>query len=209
LLEWIQGNIGEDTLKNMEIMHKLKIPSLVEVHSLKGLEAALPRLFGNVITFTGYQNTIFYTKVASALVWTNGSTGTKEFILSSLAMMINAVQSVPAAWQGASYLGPIGFGVFVFIHNVHGFIYRGKQGVLRPLKLVYPDTMQWSLKSILGYRVWQAGLMEKVESHHLQAIAAMVIYHVLMTIDISGGIPTGGNQPRTWATTVLKNYRCK
>jgi hypothetical protein len=54
----------------------------------------------------------------------------------------------------------------------------------------YPDAMQWSLNSRLGYRVWQevylpcAGLMEKVEPHDLQATAATVIYHVLKTIDI-------------------------
>jgi hypothetical protein len=75
----------------MEIMHKLKIPSLAEVHSLKGLEAALPRLFGDMITFTGHQNTMFYTKVASALVWTNGSTGINEFILGSLAVVVSTV----------------------------------------------------------------------------------------------------------------------
>jgi hypothetical protein len=36
LLEWILGNSGEDALKKMERMTKLKIPSLAEVHSLKG-----------------------------------------------------------------------------------------------------------------------------------------------------------------------------
>jgi hypothetical protein len=54
----------------------------------------------------------------------------------------------------------------------------------------YPDAMQWSLNTRLGYRVWQevylpcAGLMEKVEPHDLQATAATVIYHVLLTIDV-------------------------
>ena len=53
----------------------------------------------------------------------------------------------------------------------------------------YPEAMQWSLNSRLGYRVWQevylpcAGLMEKVEPQDLQATAATVIYHVLATID--------------------------
>jgi hypothetical protein len=47
LLEWLLGNSGDETLKNMKRMHKLKIPSLAEVHSLKGLECgALPRLLG-------------------------------------------------------------------------------------------------------------------------------------------------------------------
>ena len=91
LLKWIQGNVGDDTLKNMETMRKLKIPSLAEVHALKGLEAALPRLLGNVITSTGRQNTTFYTRVPTASVWTNGSTGTKEFILGSLAAVVSAV----------------------------------------------------------------------------------------------------------------------
>ena len=54
----------------------------------------------------------------------------------------------------------------------------------------YPDAMQWSLNTRLGYRVWQtvfapcAGLLEKVEPNDLQATAATVIYHVLLTIDI-------------------------
>jgi hypothetical protein len=34
LLEWIQGNIGDDTLKNMDIIRKLKIPPLAEVHAI-------------------------------------------------------------------------------------------------------------------------------------------------------------------------------
>ena len=93
LLEWILGNSRENTLKNLERMHKLKIPSLVEVHALKGLEAPLPRLFGNAITFTGQQNNTFFSKVASALVWTNGSTGTKEFILTKLAAVVSAVRA--------------------------------------------------------------------------------------------------------------------
>jgi hypothetical protein len=93
LFEWIQGNVGDDNLKNMETMRKLKIPSLAEVHALKGLEAALPRLLGEVITFTGRQNTTFYSRVPSASVWTNGSTGTKEFILGSLAAVVSAVRA--------------------------------------------------------------------------------------------------------------------
>ena len=54
----------------------------------------------------------------------------------------------------------------------------------------YPDAMQWSLNTRLGYRIWQtvfspcAGLLEKVEPNDLQATAATVIYHVLLTIDI-------------------------
>jgi hypothetical protein len=53
----------------------------------------------------------------------------------------------------------------------------------------YPDEMQWSLNTRLGYRVWSevylpcAGLMEKVEPHDLQATSATIIYHVLATID--------------------------
>ena len=93
LMEWILGNVGEDTLKNMERMHKLKIPSLAEVHSLKGLEAALPRLLGDVFTFTGKQNMSYYTKVPSVGVWTNGSLGTKEFILGSLSAVVSAVRA--------------------------------------------------------------------------------------------------------------------
>jgi hypothetical protein len=41
---FVKGNSGGDTLKDMERMHKLKIHLLAEVHSLKGLEAALPCL---------------------------------------------------------------------------------------------------------------------------------------------------------------------
>ncbi len=53
----------------------------------------------------------------------------------------------------------------------------------------YPDAMQWSLNTRLGYRVWSkvylpcTGLMEKVEPHDLQAMSATIIYHVLATID--------------------------
>ncbi len=88
LMEWIKGNSGGDTLKDMERMHKLKIPSLAEVHSLKGLESAIPRLLGDVITFTGKPNVPYYSKVPSASVWTNVSTGVKEFILGSLPSMV-------------------------------------------------------------------------------------------------------------------------
>ena len=54
----------------------------------------------------------------------------------------------------------------------------------------YPDGMQWSLNTRLGYRVWQeiftpcAGLIEKVEPNDLQGTAATVIYYVLLTIDL-------------------------
>jgi hypothetical protein len=69
----------------------LKIPSLAEVHALKGLEAPLPRLFGEAITFIGCQNNTFFSKVGTVSVWTNGSTGTKEFILTNLAAIVSAV----------------------------------------------------------------------------------------------------------------------
>jgi hypothetical protein len=92
LLEWIHRNAcGEDNIKNLDKMKKLHIPLLSEIHSLRGLEAALPRMFGDVITFTGRQNASFYSKVASASVWTNGSMGTKECILGSLSSVVNAV----------------------------------------------------------------------------------------------------------------------
>jgi hypothetical protein len=94
LFESIQGDVGNDTLKNMETMRKLKIPSLAQVHALKGsLEAALPHLLGEVITFTGRQNMMFYFRVPSASVWMNGATGTKEFILGSLATVVSAVRA--------------------------------------------------------------------------------------------------------------------
>jgi hypothetical protein len=79
----------------MERMHKLKIPLLMQVHSLKGFEATLPWMFGEVITFMGHQNTTFYTKVAlaSVWVWKNRSTVTKEFILESLSNVVSVVQA--------------------------------------------------------------------------------------------------------------------
>jgi hypothetical protein len=93
LLEWIIGNSGEDTLKNMERMHTLKISLLAEVHDLKGLESSLPPLFGDLITFMGRQHTSYFTKVPNAGVWTNGSTETKEFILTNLSMVVEAVRA--------------------------------------------------------------------------------------------------------------------
>jgi hypothetical protein len=50
-------------------------------------------LFGDMITFTGRQNTSFYSKVSSTSVWTNGSTGTKEFMLTNLAAVVSAVRA--------------------------------------------------------------------------------------------------------------------
>jgi hypothetical protein len=46
-----------------------------------------------VITFTGKPNVPFYTKVPTASVWTNGSTGLKEFILGSLPSVVAAVRA--------------------------------------------------------------------------------------------------------------------
>jgi hypothetical protein len=69
LLEWIFRNGGEDSLKNLGQIHKLKIPSLAEVHALKGLEAPLPRLLGDALTFMGRNNASFFWKVATAAVW--------------------------------------------------------------------------------------------------------------------------------------------
>jgi hypothetical protein len=191
LLEWIQGNVGDDTLKNMETMRKLKIPSLAEVHSIKGLEAALPSLFGDMITFTGRQNTSFYSKVTSASVWTNGSTGTKEFILTNLAAVVSAVranidQRLPHGKELHTLARLALEASSSFVMSMVSFTEENRESYALSN---YPDAMQWSLNSRLGYRVWQevylpcAGLMEKIEPHDLHATAATVIYHVLMTLD--------------------------
>jgi hypothetical protein len=192
LLEWIQGNVGDDTLKNMETMRKLKIPSMAEVHALKGMEAALPRLLGDVITFTGKQNTTFYTRVPSASVWTNGSTGTKGFILGNLAAVVSAVranidQRLPQGKQ-LHILARLALEASSsFIMTMVSFTEENRESYALSN---YPDAMQWSLNSRLGYRVWQevylpcVGLIEKVEPHDLNATAATMIYHVLRTIDI-------------------------
>jgi hypothetical protein len=192
LFEWIQGNVGDDTLKNMETMRKLKIPSMAEVHALKGLEAALPRLLGDVITFTGRQNTTFYTRVPTASVWTNGSTGTKEFILGSLAAVVSAVranidQRLPHGKQLHTLARLALEASSSFIMTMISFTEENRESYALSN---YPDAMQWSLNSRLGYRVWQevylpcAGLIEKVEPHDLTATAATMIYHVLRTVDI-------------------------
>jgi hypothetical protein len=154
LLEWIHKNVGDDTLKNMETMRKLKIPSLAEVHSIKSLEAALPSLFGDMITFTGRQKTSFYSKVTSAPVWTNGSTGTKEFILTNLAVVVSAVrtninQCLPS-WQGATHTSTVEFGSFFFVCDVNGFFHRGKQGVLRSVKLSQCHAVEFELLAWLS-----------------------------------------------------------
>jgi hypothetical protein len=191
LLEWILGNNGEDTLKNMERMHKLKIPSLAEVHSLKGLESSLPRLFGDIITFTGRQHTSYFTKVPTVCVWTNGSTGTKEFILTNLAMVVEAVrdtidQRLPHG-QELHTLAKLALeSSSSFVMSMVSFIEENRESYALSN---YPDAMQWSLNTRLAYRVWKevyapcSGLMEKVEPNNLQATAATVIYHVLLTID--------------------------
>lgn len=202
LLEWIQGNSGnnEDALTYMNKMHKLNIPSRAEVHSLKGLEAALPRLFGDVITFTGRQNATFYTKVASASVWTNGSTGTKEFILGSLAAVVNAVratidQRLPHGKELHTLARLALESSQTFIMSMVSFTEENRESYALSS---YPEAMQWSLNSRLGYRVWQevylpcAGLMEKVEPQDLQGTAATVIYHVLRTLDIQESFLTLG-----------------
>jgi hypothetical protein len=192
LLEWILGNVGEDSLKSMGQMHKLKIPSLAEVHSLKGLEAPLPRLLGEAITFTGRQNTTFFSKVSSAGVWTNGSTGTKEFILCNLAAVVSAVranidQRLPRGKQLHTLARLALEASSSFVMCFVSFMEENRESYALSN---YPDAMQWSLNTRLGYRVWQevylpcAGLMEKVEPHDLQATAATVIYHVLLTIDV-------------------------
>jgi FtsZ-binding cell division protein ZapB len=192
LLEWILGNSGEDTLKNMERMHKLKIPSLAEVHALKGLESSLPRLFGDIITFTGRQHTSYFTKVPSVCVWTNGSTGTKEFILTNLAMVVEAVratidQRLPAGKELHTLANLALESSSAFIMSMVSFIEENRESYALSN---YPDAMQWSLNTRLSYRVWKevyspcSGLMEKVEPNDLQATASTVIYHVLLTIDI-------------------------
>jgi hypothetical protein len=157
LLEWILGNNGEDTLKKMERMHKLKTPSLPEVHALKGLESSLPRLSGEIITFTGRQNTSYFTKVPSASVWTNGSTGTKEFILTNLSMVVEAVRATinqrllpgkelhtlaTLALESSSS----------FIMSMVSFIEENRESYAL---LNYPDAMQWSLNTRFAYRVWK------------------------------------------------------
>ena len=174
-------------------MHKLKIPSLAEVHLLKGLEVALPRHFGGVITFTGRQNTTFYTKVTLPSVWTNGSTGTKEFILGGLAAVVSAVQAKidqrllcgKELCHTLAWLALEAFSSFVM--SMVSFTRENQESYALSN---YPDAMQWSLNTRLGYCVWQtvflpcAGLLEKVEPNDLQATAATVIYHVLLTINI-------------------------
>jgi hypothetical protein len=191
LMEWIKGNSGGDTLKDMERMHKLKIPSLAEVHSLKGLEAALPRLLGDVITFTGKPNVPYYTKVPTASVWTNGSTGLKEFILGSLPSVVAAVRAtIDQRLQHGKELHTLARLALEssasFIMSMVSFTEENRESYALSN---YPDEMQWSLNTRLGYRVWSevylpcAGLMEKVEPHDLQATSATIIYHVLATID--------------------------
>jgi hypothetical protein len=176
----------------METMRKLKIPSLAEVHALKGLEAALPRLLGEVITFTGRQNTTFYSRVPSASMWTNGSTGTKEFILGSLAAVVSAVranidQRLPHGKTLHTLARLSSEASSSFIMFMVSFTEENRESYALSN---YPDAMQWSLNSRLGYRVWQevylpcAGLMEKVKPQDLTATAATMIYHVLMTVDI-------------------------
>jgi hypothetical protein len=172
-------------------MHKLKIPSLAEVHSLKGLEAALPRLLGDVFTFTGKQNMSYYTKVPSVGVWTNGSSGTKEFILGSLAAVVSAVranidQRLPHGKELHTMARLCLESSASFIMSMVSFTEENRESYAMSN---YPEAMQWSLNSRLGYRVWQevylpcTGLMEKVEPQDLHATAATVIYHVLATID--------------------------
>jgi hypothetical protein len=192
LLEWILGNNGEDTLKNMERMHKLKIPSLDEVHSLKGLESCLPWLFGDIITFTGRHHTCYFTKVPTVCVWTNGLTGTKEFILTNLAMVVEAVrdtidQRFPHGQQLHTLVKLALEYSSSFVMSMVSFTEENRESYALSN---YPDAMQWSLNTRLAYRVWKevylpcAGLMEKVEPNDLQATAATVIYHVLLTMDI-------------------------
>jgi hypothetical protein len=166
---------GRQHFKNMETMRKLKIPSLAEVHSIKGMEAALSSLFGDVIKFMGRQNTTLYSKVPSASVSTNGSTGMKEFILSNLAAVVSAVRAnidqrllhgkelhtlARLALEASSS----------FVMSMVSFTEENRESYALSN---YPDAMQWSLNSRLGYRVWQevylpcAGLMEKIEPHNL------------------------------------------
>jgi hypothetical protein len=191
LMEWIKGNSGGDTLKDMERMHKLKIPSLAEVHSLKGLESALPRLLGDVITFTGKPNVPYYSKVPTASVWTNGSTGVKEFILGSLPSVVAAVRAtIDQRLQHGKELHTLARLALEssasFIMSMVSFTEENRESYALSN---YPDAMQWSLNTRLGYRVWSeiylpcAGLMEKVEPNDLQATTATIIYHVLATID--------------------------
>jgi hypothetical protein len=149
LLKWILGNSGEDTLKNMEMMHKLKIPSLAEVHSLKGLESLLPRLFGDIITFTGRQHTSYFTKVPSVCVWTNGSTGTKEFILTNLAMVVEAVratidQRLPHGKDLHTLENLALESSSSFIMSMVSFIKENRESYVLSN---YPDAMQWSLNT--------------------------------------------------------------
>jgi hypothetical protein len=191
LMEWILGNNGEDTLKNMERMHKLKIPSLAEVHALKGLEACLPRLFRDTITFTG-RNTSYFTKVPNASVWTNGSTGTKEFILGNLPMVVEAIrntidQRLPPGKELHTLANLALESSASFVMSMVSFIEENRESYALSN---YPDVMQWNLNTRLSYRVWKeiyapcAGLMEKVEPNNLEATSATVIYHVLLTLDL-------------------------
>jgi hypothetical protein len=192
LLEWILGNSSDDTLKNMERMHKLKIPSLAEVHSLKGLECALPRLFGDTITFTSRQHASYFTKVPSVSVWTNGSSGTKEFIMTNLSMVVEAVratidQRLPHGKELHTLANLALESSSSFVMSMVSFIEEKRESYALSN---YPDAMQWSLNTRLAARTWKeiyapcSGLMEKVEPNNLQATASTVIYHVLLTIDL-------------------------
>jgi hypothetical protein len=208
----------------MESMHKLKIPSLAEVHALKGLYAALPRLFGEVITFAGRQNTTFYTKIPSTSVWTNGSTGTKEFILGSLPPVISAVraninQRLPLGKELHTLARLALESSALFIMSIVSFTEENCESYALSN---YPEAMQWSLNSRLGYQVWQevclpcAGLMEKVEPHDLQATAATVIYHLTLkkySVKLGSRITwlflwsTSISYPLTLGTIALRNSR--
>jgi hypothetical protein len=176
----------------MERMHKLKIPSLAEVHSLKGLESSLPRLFGDIFTFTGWQHTSYFTKVPNVCVWTNGLSGTKEFIMMNLVMVVEAVratidQSFPHGKELHTLARLALESSASFIMSMISFIEENRESYALSN---YPDAMQWSLNTRLSYRVWKevyapcSGLMEKVEPNNLQSTAATVIYHVLLTMDL-------------------------
>jgi hypothetical protein len=192
LLEWILGNSGEDTLKSYERMTKLKIPSLTEVHSLKGLESSLPRLFEELITFMGRQHTSYFTKVPSVCVWTNGSTGMKEFILANLSMVVGAVwatidQRLPHGKELHTLATLALESSSSFVMSMVSFVEENRESYTLSN---YPDAMQWSLNTRLSYRVLKevyapcSGLMEKVEPNNLQATASTAIYHVLLTLDL-------------------------
>jgi hypothetical protein len=101
---------------------------------------------------TGWQNNTFFSKAATASVWTNGSTGTNEFIMTSLAAVVSAVraninQRLPHG-QKLHNLAHLALEASALSVMCISFIEENRE--LYALSN-YPDAMQWSLNSRLGY----------------------------------------------------------